>query len=326
MKVLSYLGLGVGIGLLIALLVWQGFGTVLGLLLDTGWSLLLLPLVWLPMLLPATLSWRMLFLPGRTPSFLQTLHALWMGRAVNTLLPVASVGGEVVKARLLVLWGVSGADATASVVVDKTVQVFAVLLLGLISALLLLRLAVDDALAAALLAGIVVLAAATAGFIVAQRAGLFGFATRTTARLTNSDFWKGLVEGAGEVDAVIGQLYRRSARIVVSTGLRLIAFTYPAVEVWLAAYLLGFPIGLLEAILLRGLSNTLSDIAFFVPNAYGVQEGAYIALGALVGMPAETALALSLATRIRELVVDAPGVIAWQHAEGQAFIRRRQVS
>ena len=326
MRVLSYLGLAVGAGLLIALMVWQGFGTVFGLLFDTGWSLLLLPLVWLPMLLPAAMSWRMLFLPGRAPSFPQTLHALWMGRAVNTLLPVASVGGEVVKARLLILRGVSGADATASVVVDKTVQIFALLLWGLISALLLLRLAVDDSLAAALFAGMAVLAAVTGGFIIAQRAGMFGFATQVTARLTKSDFWTGLVESAGEVDAVIRQLYQRSARVVVSTLLRLIAFSYPAVEVWLAAYLLGYPIGLLEAILLRGLSSTLSDIAFFVPNAYGVQEGAYIALGALVGMPPETALALSLATRIRELVVDAPGVLAWQHAEGQAYLRRRRAT
>ena len=31
-----------------------------------------------------------------------------MGRAVNTLLPVASIGGEVVKARVLVLWGLDG--------------------------------------------------------------------------------------------------------------------------------------------------------------------------------------------------------------------------
>ena len=326
MRVLSYLGLAVGAGLLIGLMFWQGFGTVFGLLLDTGWSLLLLPLVWLPMLLPAAMSWRMLFLPGRAPSFLQALHALWMGRAVNTLLPVASVGGEVVKARLLILRGVSGADATASVVVDKTVQIFALLLWGLISALLLLWLAVDDTLAAALLAGMALLAAVTGCFIIAQRAGMFGFATQVTARLTKSDFWSGLVESAAEVDAVIRQLYRRSARVVVSTVLRLIAFSYPSVEVWLAAYLLGYPIGLMEAILLRGLSSTLSDVAFFVPNAYGVQEGAYIALGALVGMPPEIALALSLATRIRELVVDAPGVLAWQHAEGQAFLRRRRAT
>lgn len=323
MRALPYLGLLLGIGLLLALMIWQGFGTVLGLLLETGWVLLLLPLVWLPMLLPATASWRLLFLPGRAPRFGQALHALWMGRAVNTLLPVASIGGEVVKARVLILWGVPGADATASVVVDKTVQVFAVVLWGLISTALLFLLAADDALAAGLLASVALLAAGAGGFLVAQRAGMFSFVTRLTAKLTDSDFWHGLAGSAAEVDAVIRQLYRRGARVTLSTALRLLAFSYPAVEVWLAATLLGFPIGFLEAMFLRGLSSTMSDAAFFVPNAYGVQEGAYIALGALIGMPAETALALSLATRVRELVVDLPGVLAWQHAEGRALLRRR---
>ena len=74
-------------------------------------------------------------------------------------------------------------------------------------------------------------------------------------------------------------------------------------EVWLACYLLGFPISIIEALMLKSLTSTISDIAFFVPNAYGVQEGGYVMLGALLGMTPDIALAVSLATRIRELVV-----------------------
>ena len=52
--------------------------------------------------------------------------------------------------------------------------------------------------------------------------------------------------------------------------------------------------------------------AFAVPGALGVQEGGYVMLGRVVGLGPETALALSLAKRVRELVLGVPGLIAWQ--------------
>jgi hypothetical protein len=76
--------------------------------------------------------------------------------------------------------------------------------------------------------------------------------------------------------------------------------------------------------MLKSLSGTLSDVAFVIPNSYGVQEGAYIVLGAMVGLTPDVALAISLATRLRELLFDVPGLILWQHAEGRALIRRRR--
>ena len=45
----------------------------------------------------------------------------WIRESVSTLLPVAGVGGDVVGARLAHQRGVSGAQATASMVVDITV-------------------------------------------------------------------------------------------------------------------------------------------------------------------------------------------------------------
>jgi hypothetical protein len=35
------------------------------------------------------------------------------------------------------------------------------------------------------------------------------------------------------------------------------------------------------------------------------------------------ALAISLSIRIRELIIDVPGLVFWQHAEGRALFRRR---
>ena len=63
----------------------------------------------------------------------------WIRESVSTLLPVAGVGGDVVGARLAHQRGVSGAQATASMVVDITVGsatqlVFVLVGVGLLTA------------------------------------------------------------------------------------------------------------------------------------------------------------------------------------------------
>jgi hypothetical protein len=64
------------------------------------------------------------------------------------------------------------------------------------------------------------------------------------------------------------------------------------------------------------------SIAFAVPNAVGVQEGAYILLGASFGLTPETALALSLLKRARDLTIGVPALVAWQLLESGRLWRR----
>jgi hypothetical protein len=63
--------------------------------------------------------------------------------------------------------------------------------------------------------------------------------------------------------------------------------------------------------------------AFVVPNAVGVQEGAYILLGATFGLSPEMALALSLLKRARDLAIGLPTIGVWQALEGGRLWRRR---
>jgi len=80
------------------------------------------------------------------------------------LLPVASVGGEVVKGRLLTLDGVDGAQASASVTVDLTVQALSLLLWSLLGIAVLVVIEADRSLALTALAGAMLLALGIAGF------------------------------------------------------------------------------------------------------------------------------------------------------------------
>lgn len=324
MKIASYIGLIVGLAVLTVLIAWQGVAEIAGILLASGWALLLVPLVWFPTVLMNARCWQLLFAPAHAPTFPRAFLAQWMGRSVNTLLPVASIGGEVVKARALILWGTDGRHASASIVVDKTVQVITLILWGLLGISLLAGMALDHRLAVAALVGLAILAGGVAGFLVVQRAGMFGFMVKAAHKVTKADYFADLAPAADEVDRIVLDLYRQRRRLAAATLWRAGALVLQTGEVWLAAWLLGYPIGLVEALMLKSLSNTLSDAAFVVPNSYGIQEGAFIVLGGLIGLAPGVSLAISLAIRIREVLIDVPGLILWQHTEGRALIRRRR--
>jgi hypothetical protein len=83
---------------------------------------------------------------------------------------------------------------------------------------------------------------------------------------------------------------------------------------------------LAAVIAIEGLLAAARGIAFVVPSALGVQEGAYVVLGGLFGLPPDTALALSLLKRARGLVLGAPPLLLWQIAESRQLLRRRRTA
>ena len=157
------------------------------------------------------------------------------------------------------------------------------------------------------------------GFLVVQRAGMFRIMVRSAYKVTGAQKIEEMVGTAEEVDAAVRNLYRDWPRVLRASLWRLAALILQTGEVWLAATLLGFPIGIIEALMLKSLSSTLSDAAFVVPNSYGVQEGAFVVLGALVGLAPESALAISLAIRLREVLIDVQGSFYGSMRRGERF-------
>lgn len=325
MKYITQLGLAVGLLLLIGLLIWHGVVDVLQVLLASGWELMWLPLAWLPSLLLATQGWRVLLSSRLAPSFLHAFLAMWMGRAVNNLLPVATIGGEIAKARLISLWGINGIDATASVMVDKVIQAVAVAIWGLIGVSCLLMMNSDNELALYALGGFLVLAFCATGFFLVQKAGLLGMLSAVGEKLVKTTAWEGISLNAREIDALIVEIYANRAHVLQAVVYRSLSLVLETAEVWLACYLLGHPLGIFEAIMLKSLTSTLRDIAFIIPNGYGVQEGAFMLIGALVGLDANTALAVSLAIRIRDILFDPAGLMTLHQVEARHYSKRRQV-
>lgn len=319
----SWLGLALGLAVAVALVAWQGAGTVAHLLASTRWTLLLVAGFAVPQLLLATVSWRLLFPPGGAPRFSLALLALWIGSSINLLLPVASIGGDVVRARLLALWTGKTRDAVASAVVDKTLQVATLPALGLIGIAAFLRLLPNAGSIGPALLGVILLGVGIALAVLVQRAGVFAFLAVRGERLVRKSSWDGLVGRASDLDGAIRALYQRPATILGSWSLRLLARLSLSGELWLAARLLGHPITLSDAILLRTFSFVMRAVAFPVPAGLGVQEGSFVVLGPLIGLPPDVALATSLASRAREIVSSVPGLFAWAYVEGRGLRRRR---
>ena len=340
MRILTQAGLALGLLLLLGLLVWQGFLEVLRLLAASGWRLLSLPLVWLPSLLVATIGWLRLFPPAAAPRFGHGLLAMWVGRAVNDLLPVATIGGEIVKARMLVVYGYTGLDAAASVLVDKAIQALAVALwgcVGVLALLFLLQVGSEPSQAGAgpsgdafsswgglpkyAVIGFALLSVSAVAFMRMQRLGLLGALAKLGGRLIKTDGWAGLTVNARQVDARVRALYQRRGTVPRCLAYRALSLALQTLEVWLACYLLGRPIGPLEGVMLKSLTATLSDIAFVIPNAYGVQEGAFILVGAVIGLQPELCLALSLSLRIRDVLLDPAGLLYLHRLESKRYFR-----
>lgn len=323
MKRIALLGLFTGLFIFICLLIWQGILDVLNLLLSSGWGLLWLPVVWLPCFIPFAHSWRLCFLKEKIPPMQQALMGIWLGRAVNSLLPVATIGGEIVKARLIALWGGNVNDATASVMVDKTIQAFAVASWGLIGVGLLIYNASDQNLAILAFSGFVILAVSVTVFIYIQKAGIFGFMAKLGGAVIKTESWQGVSQNAIKVDELIKLHYQDRKRFYLATIIKTTGYMLQTTEVWLACYLLGHPLTLAEALMLKSLTATISDIAFIIPNAYGIQEGAFIMIGTLMGIDPELALAISLAIRVREITVDPAGLLIWHQIETRHLIKRQ---
>src|SRR5690606_27699248 len=161
---LAWLGLLAGLGAIVFLVAWNGVDTGGHAIASGGWALLLLSFYVGFDLAGGPVSWRLRFLRARTPGLSHALVASGRGSAVNSLLPVASVGGEVVRGRQVMRQGRPGPEAAASVIVDKTVQALTVLIWGLVGLALLIGHTGDRQVIAGAAVGFALFASGVAGF------------------------------------------------------------------------------------------------------------------------------------------------------------------
>ncbi len=322
MSLVPRMALALGVAALIALIVSQGAGTLAGLLSHAGWILLLLvPLQVIPMLFDV-MGWRALL---AAPTRVSGLFLIaWIRQAINRLLPVASVGGEIVGVRLLRRQGVGGMSAAASVIVE--------LLLGLVAQYLFVALGVVCLFARvrttagsgggtqvfkALPIGLAVSLPPLILMLIMLREGQVFWRIERTARRFLGGWLSDdlLMDHGARLDAEVRSIFSGSMRVGRSLLWQLGGYIVGASEVWFALRWLGHPVSVGDALVLESLTQAAKSIFFMVPAALGVQEAGLMGVGLLLGLGADVALALSLAKRLREVVFGVPALLIWQWME-----------
>jgi putative membrane protein len=247
------------------------------------------------------------------------LRAFAWGRLIrdsgSEVLPLSQLGGFIMGARAAMLMGLSGAAAIASTIVDVTLET-----LGQIG-----YTAIGLAILACLRPGTPVVGWGAVG-LAGGLAGIAGFIAlqRRGSQLVERALWRvarrwsqAAMAAVRPVHDELATIYGRGGAIGLAGMLHLAAWIASSVEAWFALRLMGANPGIAAVIAVESLLYAIRSVAFAIPNAVGVQEGAYVMLGAAFGLSPEIALALSLLKRARDLTIGVPALLAWQMLEGR---------
>lgn len=299
------------------LLVHHGLPGILGLLRQAGWGVVLVVAFHLLQLLASSEAWRAA--TGRQhprPGVLAFLLLRWVREGINTMLPVAQIGGEVVGARLLHRRGVPLPAAIAGSVGDVAVGVLTQTLFTLVGLGLLVALVGMSATAAWLIAGTVAALAVAALLAAGVRHNWAGRPGRWLSVRLRRAATRGIpgLRGIGSAFRSLGRDRRALARC---GRLHVASWLLGGAEVWLALHVLGMKAGFAEAFAIEALGQAIRTAGFAIPGALGVAEGGYVLVCGLFGLSPDVAIALALMKRVREVAFGLPALAAWQVLEAK---------
>jgi putative membrane protein len=311
----------IGFLLATALIGWFGFSEVMAATLAAGWFGLLLLAAWqMVLFLVLAAAWDVIA-PAREAR--RPWIFLW-GRmvrdAAGNCLPFSHMGGFVAGARTVTLHGVAWPLATASTLVDVTAEVLAQIAFAAIGVVILIAHAPDSALALPVAIGLAIAMPATGAFIWLQQGAvtIFGKLGQRIA----GEWFADAQERVVVLQTELSLLYGHTGRLALGSAIHLLAWIGTGIGGWITFRLLGAEISLLDALAIEALLHAVLAVAFLVPGYVGVQEAAYLALGAAFGVPPEIALGVSLLRRARDLAVGVPVLLVWQFIEARRWRQR----
>jgi putative membrane protein len=318
MKRSSVVLLSAGVLLFTALIVSHGIASVSATLALAGWGIGLVALFHLlPLAVDATAISVLFPRHLSRGSWFDAVLARWLGESANSLMPFGQIAGPVVMARHLWRRGLPMQDAVAAITVSTTLQALAQLAFALMGIALLgfhAQLRLSNALTLPLILASAVLALTAIAFYLVQRRGLFARSLRVIARVAGRHDWSSLLSRAETIDLAI-QNTRDAPRVSACFSLNLLGWIVGTAEVYLILRLLSAPLSWSIALLLESVGQAIRGAAFAIPGALGVQEGGYLLLAPLAGIAPDTALALSLAKRAREILLGVPGLVVFHMSE-----------
>jgi putative membrane protein len=321
-KVRIVIIVALGLALTAYLVKYVGLGVVWSAAVAVGWGgFAILCLYSLGLFGLLGIAWYVLIPPEAAAGSRVFIWARMVRDSAAEVLPFSQFGGMALGARAAVLHGVTRPLAFGSMIVDVTTEMlaqFAYIALGV--AMLSARAphnASAQSLTTVFAIGLALAAVAGGLFVALQRYGHW-MTAKVAARLL-----PGVAAATTAVPAALDEIYRSPARVGFSATLHFAAWLLSAIGTWIAFRLIGVHVDVAAVMAIESLVYATRSAAVFVPNALGVQEGAYTVLAPLFGVGAEFGLAVSLLKRARDIAIGVPVLLIWQAVEGQRALAER---
>lgn len=320
-KALPYVGVALGLVLLIALIVHADIALLVRTVQSAGYGLLwLIPYRGLFFLLYA-IGWIALLRPADPQRRATLPYIFWVTtvrEAVDRLLPVASVGGSVIGVRLVRWKSLAVAPVSASVMVEIVLTLISSYFFTALGLALLLRFDPGAEYRRMMYVFAASLPIPIFTLLLLRYGSVFERLQALLPRLLGDRIQQ---TTATAVDGELRATFRRRSCLVKVAMLQLAALLSGSFEVWFALRLFGHPIDAGAAIALESMTQTVRHLAFMVPGGLGVQEAGLILFGHVLGIESEFALAVSMAKRMRELAWGLPALLSWQWAEARRLLQ-----
>jgi len=228
-----------------------------------------------------------------------------IGEAYNNITPMASIGGEPVKAWLLKTnYGISLRDSGASLIIAKTASMFTlVFFVGVAVAIALSNDELSRTHKMMASVGLAWLVFNVVVFFLMQHLKLSTFAATRLGGTRFGHRLGRLIEGMQSVDEQFAHFYRHHRkRLLLSMLYAMANWLLGVAELYLILSLIGHPVSWLDAWVIEAMVQMIRTAAFFIPAGIGAQEGALmLACGAIAGSP-NVGIAAALVRRFRELI------------------------
>ena len=318
MKITLYVGALAGVALLVTLAVRVDLAAMVHALTLAGWPLLwLLPYRTL-YFLPYALGWAILLRGIKGDSRVGLGYLFWVTtvrEGIDRLLPVASVGGGVIGVRLLRWRGLPVAQASASIIVEILLTLFAIYLFFVVGVWLLLQGGMSFHEHSRLLLALVL--TLPVPLVTAWLLRYGSIFERMHGFLLGLVGTSPLSEGVAALDREIRAMLGRYRALLVTGFLQFVGLLSGSFEIWFALRLFGHAVDWRAAVVLESLTQAIRHVAFVIPAGLGVQEAGLIIFGKTLGIDAELALAVSMAKRVREVLLGVVSLLSWQWMEGR---------
>ena len=253
-------------------------------------------LLWI-LAVPSALRWSTILSAMGNPVRLGILFPLVLVGLFFSLTLPSTIGGDAVRMWKLHRFGLPGAAAVVSVMIDRLVALLAILVLVLVSVPAMLALIPDRAARGGVLLLLAAGTVAFAGAMVLDRLPLAVSRFRLVRGLAqlSADLRRVLLAPRAAAPALLFSLLNQGGIVGV---------------VALLAHGRGISVGWLQCLVIVPLAILVTVLPISIAG-WGVREGAFVAGFGFVGVPAADALALSVMFGLLNTLVGLPGGLVW---------------